>query len=119
MQLVRLPEDIGALSQLRELNLENCKRLRQLPPSFGGLSELSILDVSGCAELRDLPPDLGRLKCLEVLDVSGCRRLRKLPHLGETLSQLTALMELDISGSGWERDAAGESSEVLFGRNGC
>jgi hypothetical protein len=51
-----LPDDIAhSLSQLRTLNLGNCKNLRFLPVSLGSLKALEHVSVMGCTALVHPP----------------------------------------------------------------
>ncbi|XP_059644383.1 disease resistance protein L6-like [Cornus florida] len=103
-----LPMELGALSQLKELNVDNCKQLQCLPTLPSSLIMLDIQsgesmkrlpDLSNlmnlfelrlyCLELTEIQ-GLGRLELLIFLDVSGCKKLCML----EGLEQLRSLRYL-------------------------
>ena len=84
LSLEQLPEEIGALGALTELNcFQNA--LTRLPRSIASLGALVLLDV-GENQLSALPgPELGAMRGLRVLRVgdehpSLCRGLRTAPH---------------------------------------
>jgi Leucine-rich repeat (LRR) protein len=68
-----LPSGIGALKNLKVLNLSGCKELQSLPAEIGNLTGLEELDLSGCSKLRSLPDEILNLKNLKVLDITGTR----------------------------------------------
>ncbi|RFP09321.1 hypothetical protein D0T25_24360 [Duganella sp. BJB488] len=86
--VMHLPEAIGELYGLRELNLVSCD-VRSLPQSLGRLARLNSLRLQGNHRLHALPRSLGQLPGLRSLHiVEG--RVRQLPPLGG-LSQLQEL----------------------------
>ncbi|EGZ18228.1 hypothetical protein PHYSODRAFT_502165 [Phytophthora sojae] len=112
--LERLPETIGALSRLTELDLTK-NRLRELPDSLTKLTGLTALNLS-CNALEKLPEDFGKLVKLDKLwlernaltqlpvSIGGCRSARcanfsanKLTELPETIGELTALTTLTLN----------------------
>ncbi|KAH8972677.1 hypothetical protein BDL97_01G004100 [Sphagnum fallax] len=91
----KLPSNLFSCSQLRMLDLAQCKKLEKLPSSIGQLSALQKLDLSGCSHLKELPPSIGQLNALQQFDLSECSNLKELtPSIG----QLNALQEFDLSG---------------------
>ncbi|KAH8942600.1 hypothetical protein BDL97_13G001300 [Sphagnum fallax] len=86
--LKELPEDIGKLLKLTELNLACCSSLKALPDSMFHLKELKHLDLSGCVKLEILPMEFGKLQGLVELNLSNCPQLRCLPDSIVHLSQL-------------------------------
>ncbi|MEA5448637.1 leucine-rich repeat domain-containing protein [Leptolyngbya sp. CCNP1308] len=90
-RLIDLPELIGQLTQLAELNLSS-NQLTALPESIGQLTQLQSLDLSG-NQLTALPESLSQLTQLQSLDLSG----NQLTPLSESLSQLTQLQSLDLA----------------------
>ena len=85
-----LPESIGNLSNLTDLDLSN-NRQSILPESIGNLSNLTDLDLSN-NRLQFLPSSIVNLKKLKNLDLrSNC-----LTTLPEAIGQLTSLKELEI-----------------------
>ncbi|CBI17033.3 unnamed protein product, partial [Vitis vinifera] len=111
-----LPRSIGHLTELEELNLENCKNLRSLPNSICGLKSLGVLNLNGCSNLvafpeimedmedlrelllsktpiTELPPSIEHLKGLEHLELKNCENLVTLP---DSIGNLTHLRSLCV-----------------------
>ncbi|XP_015705986.2 leucine-rich repeat and calponin homology domain-containing protein 4, partial [Coturnix japonica] len=88
-QLRSLPPALCRL-QLQVLLLSH-NRLQRLPEAIGGMTALRQLDVS-CNELRSLPPSIGRLSSLRDLNV----RRNRITALPAELS-LLPLVRLDFS----------------------
>eukprot|EP00884_Botryococcus_braunii_P015927 jgi/Botrbrau1/3017/Bobra.0070s0013.1 len=107
--LKRLPEEIGQLTALQQLNLSGCECMRALPEEIGRLTALQQLNLSGCKALILLPPELGRLGALRQLDLSECWGLSSLPA---ELAQLTALEVLNLSGCAYLRALPEEIGEL-------
>merc|ERR1711965_1048436 len=65
--LAALPESLGHLHALTELNLDGCESLAALPESLGQLQALTKLDLGYCSSLADESKDLARrlLQCNE------------------------------------------------------
>ncbi|GMF88825.1 unnamed protein product [Phytophthora fragariaefolia] len=112
--LERLPENIGALTRLTELDLTK-NQLRELPASLTRLEGLTALNLS-CNFLEKLPEDFGNFVKLEKLwlernaltqlplSIGGCQSARcanfsanKLTDLPETIGELTALTILTVN----------------------
>lgn len=100
MKLTELPESIGQLNQLQELDLgrdylknesEN-NRLTTLPDSLGQLTQLTSLDLSN-NQLTTLPDSLGQLTQLTELVLSH----NQLTALPDSLGQLTQLINLHLN----------------------
>ncbi|KAI9072308.1 hypothetical protein K1719_045729 [Acacia pycnantha] len=68
--IAKLPQSLGNLIGLVELNLTNCKSLVCLPYNVCKLKALKIIRISGCSELSRLPENLTENEALEVLDLS-------------------------------------------------
>ncbi|KAM7477914.1 hypothetical protein LguiA_026127 [Lonicera macranthoides] len=98
------PSTILNLVELRELLLRDCKLLMELPPRIGALSNLKVLDLEG-TKLICLPKEIEGLVQLECLRVSLSKRAdyyikRKgieaiIPR--QTLSKFLKLRELSIN----------------------
>ncbi|KAG7383977.1 hypothetical protein PHYPSEUDO_003146 [Phytophthora pseudosyringae] len=112
--LERLPESIGTLRNLMELDVTK-NRLRELPDSLTKLTGLKMLNLS-CNALEKLPEDFGKLDKLDKiwlernalkqlpLSIGGCRSARlanfsgnALSELPETIGKLTALTSLSVN----------------------
>ncbi|KAF3772769.1 Disease resistance protein [Nymphaea thermarum] len=92
-----LPDSIGNMTKLEELDLNGCERLGALPASLGNMEDLTELDLNGM--LERLPDQIGRMTKLEKLDLRFCKSLRTLP---DSIGNMTNLVELDISFTGIE-----------------
>jgi len=91
--IAELPENIGQLSQLKNIILIGNK-LTRLPESIGQLINLNSFSVIR-NDLTTLPESIGRLSQLEELDFSG----NKLNFLPESIGQLQSLKSLLLSGN--------------------
>ncbi|KAL1191030.1 putative disease resistance protein RPP1 [Cardamine amara subsp. amara] len=87
--------DLSTATNLQELILSKCSSLEELPSSIGKLTSLQILDLSGCSSLIELPSSIGKLTSLQLLDLSGCSSLIELPS---SIGKLTSLQLLDLRG---------------------
>ncbi|CAI7833663.1 unnamed protein product [Closterium sp. NIES-53] len=92
LKLASIPEGIGALSRLRELNLLECTALQQLPSSLTQLSCLSVLRLDNTS-ISTLPPQFSQLTRLRTLSLSPCELLEALP---DDLNELKLLQHLDV-----------------------
>ena len=100
--LQALPDDIGQLAKLRELNMNNgngCAMNPKLPESIGNLHALEKLDLYGAqdptppgdqpTQRQEFPKSMSQLKALTYLDLgrNGLEEIpdfvRDLPHLKE------------------------------------
>ncbi|XP_031117359.1 TMV resistance protein N-like [Ipomoea triloba] len=102
---IDLPNDLGRLTSLSDLDLSGCLYLRKLPFSPGHLSNLKNLCLGDCKDLRvleELPPNLEELSagnCVsleKIADISTCKRLRRLyiPNC-KNLAELPGLETLE------------------------
>ncbi|KAM7478297.1 hypothetical protein LguiA_026510 [Lonicera macranthoides] len=97
-----LPKTISSLVELRELWLRGDRLLAELPSEIGALKNLKVLDLEG-TELICLPKEIGELLQLECLKVSLYRCADN--YIKETgaiiprgaLSKLSCLKELSIN----------------------
>ena len=80
-QLTVLPESIGNLAALTELDLRGSS-VAALPESIGNLAALTKLDLQSC-ELTVLPESIGNLTALTELDLGGSQ-LTVLPESSAT-----------------------------------
>ncbi|WIA33835.1 hypothetical protein OEZ86_006943 [Tetradesmus obliquus] len=99
-------DSLGQLSDLRSLEISECRSLQELPASIGSLSRLTSLTICECDELEELPESLGDLAALQELSISNCMMLQTLEldgntYLGaldeEVLARMTSLRQLSIS----------------------
>ncbi|GJU76922.1 NB-ARC domains-containing protein [Tanacetum coccineum] len=91
--LVQVPESIGGLSCLKNLNLEG-NNLFEVPISIGGLSCLVDLNLKW-NNLLEVPESIGGLLCLEDLNLEG-NNLLKVP---ESIGGLSCLVDLNLKGN--------------------
>lgn len=98
-----LPPFVSELIKLEQLILRSCPLLMELPPEIGALKNLKVLDLEGSV-LVYLPDELEKLinlQCLKVslYDVESYRKTKKIPSIipGEKLSKLTQLQDLSIN----------------------
>ncbi|WP_081336246.1 COR domain-containing protein [Mycobacteroides chelonae] len=91
--LSHLPEQLGNLSSLEELDLGNVG-LRELPKTLGELSSLVHLDLNG-NQLAHLPDELAKLRSLRSLNVSD----NALTQLPANLGELDSLINFNASGN--------------------
>lgn len=98
-QLEDLPEEIGNLSKLEELIIDNgngCSMSVSLPGSIGKLERLRVLRLYGAIEpgeqrkIKSLPDSIAKLRRLEVLDL-GRNGLAAVPPQIAALSNLKTL----------------------------
>ena len=88
VQFESIPESIGNLIHLTELNL-SVNRITKLPGSIGNLSNLKKLSLDS-NKLTELPDSIGNLSNLITLDVHD----NKLSKLSETIGNLCNLVYL-------------------------
>jgi internalin A len=86
-----IPDEIGQLTNLTELNL-NSNQLQRLPETIGQLTNLTELHLS-CNNFQVLPETISQLTNLTKLDLSH----NKFQALPKAIGQLTNLTELDLS----------------------
>ena len=86
---VHPPDPIAGMRGLRELGLRG---IDTLPADLGALAELRFLDLSECP-ITALPDDLGNAKLMHTLTLART----KLTRLPESIGDLSALRELDLS----------------------
>ncbi|CAK9875577.1 unnamed protein product [Sphagnum jensenii] len=102
--LEELPQTIGKLSRLKNLDVQGCSTLKALPDSVGELVELTHLNLSNCTTLKRLPDTICLLSKLEKLWLINCTKLKFLPtefgklqRLDEFWADATSLSRLPHS----------------------
>ncbi|GKU99316.1 hypothetical protein SLEP1_g12184 [Rubroshorea leprosula] len=84
-----------SLNYLVELNIFGCKKLKSMPIMIG-LSSIQQLRIRDCLELTRIGDGVFAFpKSLKGLDIGSCPRLET---IGDSISNLTCLEELDLSG---------------------
>ncbi|MFX1237537.1 MAG: hypothetical protein ACFE8P_07435, partial [Promethearchaeota archaeon] len=89
-----LPESLGSLKSLKELEITYCYRLKSLPESLVNLINLEILTISNCYDLEALPDNIDKLINLKSLSLRNANNIQTLPHkLGELKNLETLKIE--------------------------
>ncbi|KAK8665411.1 hypothetical protein V6N13_005580 [Hibiscus sabdariffa] len=95
VNIKELPEEVGNLKHLRNLDLSGTS-IKRLPNSLTTLYNLQTLTLCGCIELVELPEDMRRLVNMHYLDIRRTD-LRRMPKgLGE-LKDLRILTDYVLS----------------------
>ncbi|KAK2639901.1 hypothetical protein Ddye_027696 [Dipteronia dyeriana] len=112
-----VPSSIQSLTNLTELDLSECTRLKHVSPSICKLKSLSTLDLTDCSQLETfpeiletmeslksldlsetpikvLPSSIEHLNGLQLLTLSNCKNLEMLPS---SICNLSCLERLDLS----------------------
>ena len=95
-----LPPELGNLSELIELTLDDNSLSGPIPPQLGNLSQLRWLDLSNNQLTGSIPPELGTLENLQGLSLFQNQLTGSLPR---ELGNLSQLEYLDI----WENMLSG------------
>ena len=95
-----IPPELGSLTNLRVLRLDDNALSGEIPPELGSLSYLEWLNLSGNRLNGEIPPELGSLTNLEVLDLGDNHLWGEIPAELGSLSYLTdlALTGNELSG---------------------
>lgn len=110
-----LPAEIGQLTDLEALYLENNNLTGSLPAEIGKMKELKKLDVSGNS-MTGIPAEVGQLQKLEILDLSN----NQLDTMPNEMYGLVNLRTLDLSGNNYSRELQKRikkelpNTEILF-----
>ncbi|GKE20864.1 NB-ARC domains-containing protein [Tanacetum coccineum] len=91
--LVQVPESIGGLACLVDLNLRG-NNLLEVPESIGGLLCLEDLNLEG-NNLLKVPESIGGLSCLVHLNLKG----NNLLEVTESIGSLSCLQDLNLKGN--------------------
>ncbi|KAJ0794687.1 putative leucine-rich repeat domain superfamily [Helianthus annuus] len=92
-KIKHLPDSICKLKHLKNLILYSCK-VCKLPENFGQIDSLNRQDLISCKIIRDVPSSICKLKHLKYLNLSYCSEFEKLP---ENLGDLKSLKTLDLT----------------------
>jgi len=92
-----LPDGIGKLENLRELNINDYRSLERVPESIGGLRNLNYLVISGSLFLERLPESLGKLQSLTDLCLDDNKNLKALP---DGIANIGSLKSVSLRGTG-------------------
>ncbi len=88
-KLEKIPREIGALTELKEILIENCG-ITTLPEEIGNLVNLEKLDLHNTS-IKSLPPSIGKLVKLEEIVIEDTP-IESLPSSIENLGNLQALV---------------------------
>ncbi|KAF8025350.1 hypothetical protein BT93_F2252 [Corymbia citriodora subsp. variegata] len=88
-KLRKLPQAIGMLEKLEYLEASNCKFLEgEIPMEIGALSSLKTLSLNNTG-FSEVPPTISQLSRLYELGLHGCHELQQLPELPASLASLS------------------------------
>ncbi|KAK8665404.1 hypothetical protein V6N13_005573 [Hibiscus sabdariffa] len=93
--IIELPEEVGDLKHLRNLDLSQTS-IKRLPNSLTTLYNLQTLTLFKCSKLVELPKDMRRLVNMHYLDIRGTHLARMPKGLGE-LNDLRILTDYVLS----------------------
>ncbi|XP_047052803.1 disease resistance RPP13-like protein 4 isoform X2 [Lolium rigidum] len=92
-------DGLQSSKQLKYLCLRGISRITELPSSIGALPNLRILDLHACHNLERLSESITSLQMLTHLDVSECYLLEGMPRGIGLLTELQVLKGFVIGGS--------------------
>ncbi|KAF6134589.1 hypothetical protein GIB67_025704 [Kingdonia uniflora] len=98
-QACRLPDEIGKMVSLRQLEVEKTT-LEELPETVDNLSNLQTLKLNRCSKRRKLPNDMGKMVSLRHLEAEGCSRIQCFPRGIGKLRDLETLSKFVVSEEG-------------------
>ncbi|MED6200867.1 hypothetical protein PIB30_089460 [Stylosanthes scabra] len=75
-----IPDVIGELQGIRDLNISHNRLVDHIPHSLGNLTNLESLDLSSNMLTSEIPTELANLNFLEVLNVSQNQLVGSIPH---------------------------------------
>jgi len=81
-----LPDSVGKLRSLQDLELYDCSALQRLPDSIGNLTSLQTLRLGRCSNL-EMVPNVEHLGSLEYFNVCQCSKLQWNAGIVEQLRQ--------------------------------
>ncbi|KAH9611219.1 hypothetical protein KSS87_009163 [Heliosperma pusillum] len=111
-----LPDAIGKLIHIRNLDLRSSRELLALPNSVTRLYNLQTLILANCESLKELPKDFSKLVNIRHLDIRGCRRFTNMPIGFHKLVCLTVLTAFYVGMTG-SSDSVGQLKDLLHLKN--
>ncbi|XP_031104027.1 disease resistance protein RPP5-like isoform X8 [Ipomoea triloba] len=85
--------NFAMMSNLKDLRLSNCEKLKEIHPSLENLTELEILCIKKCSTLEKLPNINKGMKSIKYLDLENCSSFLETPNFAMMLN----LKELRLS----------------------
>lgn len=102
-----IPEEIGKLKSLFNLELENNKLIGFIPPEIGNFTKLKILNLSNNQLNGNIPPEIGELCRVEKLNLrnnqlsgdipAGVIGLKRVESLSLAQNRLTGIIPSELS----------------------
>ncbi|KAH7571188.1 hypothetical protein JRO89_XS05G0265400 [Xanthoceras sorbifolium] len=86
-----LPNSIGNLKSMTELNLRRCNFIGSIPASLGNLTKLTDLTISSNNFNSCIPPSLSNLQSVSTLDLMDNHFVGTIPEIFVNLTQLSSL----------------------------
>ncbi|KAL5778669.1 hypothetical protein ACOSQ2_009406 [Xanthoceras sorbifolium] len=93
LRLKHISTSICKLKSLYELNLLDCSKLERFPEILETMGQLKKLDLGGTA-IEELSPSIKYLDGLREIWLNGCKKLKTLPS---SISNLECLIHLNLS----------------------
>ncbi|MFD2561233.1 leucine-rich repeat domain-containing protein [Aquimarina rubra] len=109
-----LPNEIGELTELRILGINNCKFEGPFPIQFTGLSELTFLNAEKNNFTGTLPIEINKLKKLEVLELNQNQLSGAIPFEIGALESLTYLRMFSNQFTGQLPTSLGDLSNLVM-----
>ena len=85
-----LPDLSSATPNIKNLDLQNCRRLVKIHDSIGCLDKLESWDLWDCIELQTLPSRIV-MKSLKYLNLFECIRVKRFPDIPQEMENLKYL----------------------------
>ncbi|KAI5343799.1 hypothetical protein L3X38_011675 [Prunus dulcis] len=109
----QIPDFIGSLTNLRNLDLHSCNLVGQIPSSFGNLTQLQYLDLTNNSLSGFIPNCIGNMSSLVDLDLSNNYLTGFIPDF---IGNMSSLVDLDLSNNyltGFIPDFIGNMSSLV------
>ncbi|XP_031102698.1 disease resistance protein TAO1-like isoform X2 [Ipomoea triloba] len=86
-------QNFAMMTNLKQLRLSKCEKLKEIHPSFENLTELEKLYIDGCSTLEKLPNINKEMKSITHLELENCCSLLKTPNF----AMMTNFKQLRLS----------------------
>ena len=87
----KLPDLLSATPNVKNLDLNDCRKLVKIHDSIGYLDKLESWDLKGCFELRILPSCIV-MKSLKLLILYGCERVKRFLDIPQEMENIKYLI---------------------------